>query len=161
MVQHQVTRGQRRGTRIGVGGIEDDRARGGIVPTEDEVVRAGEGRGNRQFRTTATQVVTRRTRNRADARGDRARVDGVDRGTDTEEREVREVNRSQAVAGECEGTRGRAENLARGEPSVRIRVEAGSLERAARKDFNIHARRQNCAAEQFHRATGQGVTPDL
>ena len=131
MVQHQVTRGQRRGARVGVIRIEDDRARGGIVPTEDEVVRAGEGRGNRQLRTAATQVVTRRTRNRADARGDRARVDGVDRRTDTEEREVREVNRVGAIAGERKGTRRSGDKLTRGEPSVRIGVEARGLERAA------------------------------
>ena len=141
MVQHQVTRGQRRGARIGVGGIEDDRARGGIVPTEDEVVRAGEGRGNRQLRTTATQVVTRRTRNRADAWGDRARVDGVDRRTDTEEREIREVNRSGAIAGEREGTRRSGGELTRGEPSIRISVESRGLERTARDDFDVHTRR--------------------
>ena len=143
MVQHQVTRGQRRGARIGVGGIEDDRARGGIVPTEDEVVRPRKDGRDGQLRTTATQVVTRRTRNRADARGDCARVDGVDRRTDTEEREIREVNRSGAIAGEREGTRRSGGKLTRGEPSVRVGVEARSLERAAGDDFDVHARRQN------------------
>ena len=132
MVQHQVTRGQRRGARIGVGGIEDDRARGGIVPAEEEVISAGEGRRNRQLSTAATQVVTRRTWNRADAWGERAGVDGVDRRrTNTEEREVGEVNRSGAIANQSQRTGGRAKDLTRGEPSIRIGVESRGLKGTA------------------------------
>ena len=162
LVQHQVTRGQRRSAGVGIGGVEDHRAHGRIVPAEEEVISAGEGRRNRQLSAAATEVITSRTRDGADAWGERAGVDGVDRRrTNTEEREVGEVNRSGAIANQSQRTGGRAKDLTRGEPSIRIGVESRGLERTARDDFDVHARRQNRGRQQFHRATGQGIAADL